>query len=84
MPVSPALIGAALSYRILERALSAAEGEESQVKKAVGAAKKEWVSLAFYLGGALMAFVSPYVSVACYVIVAIIWIVPDRRFERQH
>ena len=76
------LIGAALSYRILERALAAAEGEDSQVKKAVGRAGKEWLSLALYVGGTLMAFVSPYVSVACYVVVAIIWIIPDRRFER--
>ena len=78
------LIGAALSYRVLERALVAAEGEESQVKKAVGAATKEWVSLALYLLGVAAAFVSPLASIGCYVIVAIIWIVPDRRFERQH
>lgn len=76
------LVGAALSYRILERALVAADGEESQVRKAVGAATKEWLSLAFYVSGIIAAFISPYVSIALYVVVAINWIVPDRRFER--
>jgi uncharacterized membrane protein len=78
------LVGAALSYRILERALAAAEGQESQVRRAVGAATKEWLSLALYVAGVLLAFVSPYVSVALYVAVAVGWIVPDRRFERRH
>ena len=76
------LIGAALSYRILERALAAAEGEQSRVKKAVGRAGKEWISLALYVAGTSLAFVSPYASVACYVSVAALWIIPDRRFER--
>src|SRR3954449_11680754 len=44
------LLGASTSYLILERALIRAEGEESQVKHAIGGRGKEWISFALYLG----------------------------------
>jgi uncharacterized membrane protein len=77
------LVGAALSYQQLEKALIRAEGDGSVVKRAVGAGGKEWISFALYFASVPAAFVSPYVSIACYVIVSIIWVIPDRRFERE-
>jgi uncharacterized membrane protein len=77
------LVLAALAYLILERALIGVEGEDSAIAKAVGAKTKEWVSLAFYLAGVAMAFADPWISVVLYVGVALVWFVPDRRFERQ-
>jgi uncharacterized membrane protein len=78
------LIMAAVSYTILERALIAAEGEDSAIAKAVGSSPKEWLSLVFYSAGLVSAFVlSPWLSLALYAAVAIIWLVPDRRFERR-
>jgi uncharacterized membrane protein len=77
------LVMAAIGYLLLERALIAAEGEESKVRDAVGSRFKEWVSFAGYVAGFAAAFlVSPYVSVALYVAVAVTWLIPDRRFER--
>jgi uncharacterized membrane protein len=76
------LVGSAITYQFLERALIRAEGEDSAVKRAVGAGAKEWISFALYVAAIPLAFVSPYISVAIYVGVSIIWIVPDRRFER--
>jgi uncharacterized membrane protein len=77
------LVGAAISYQILERALIRAEGEESRVKRAVGAGAKELISFVLYVASVPAAFVSPYISVAIYVGVSIAWVVPDRRFERK-
>jgi uncharacterized membrane protein len=75
---------AAMGYLVLERALMAAEGEGSAIARAVGREFKEWLSLAVYIVAIAAAFlVSPYVSVALYVAVAIVWLVPDRRFERR-
>lgn len=75
---------ASVGYLVLERALIAAEGEDSAIAKAVGGKFKEWVSMAVYAVGIAAAFlVSPYVSVALYVAVAILWLIPDRRFERR-
>ena len=76
------LVGASVSYQQLERALIAAEGEESGVKRAVGRGIKEWASFALYLAAVTMAFVSPLLSVAIYVAVAAMWLIPDRRFVR--
>jgi len=76
------LVLAALAYLILERELIGVEGEQSAIAKAIGAKTKEWVSLAFYLAGVAIAFVDPWISVALYVGVALVWFVPDRRFER--
>jgi uncharacterized membrane protein len=77
------LVLAAFAYLLLERALIAAEGEQSTVAKAVGSKTKEWLSLGLYLTGVGVAFAEPWVSVALYVAVAIIWFVPDRRFEER-
>ena len=78
------LIGASVSYLVLERTLIRAEGEESRVKRAVGAGGKEWISFAFYVASVPAAFVSPYISIAIYVGISILWVVPDRRFAPQH
>jgi len=72
---------AALSYLVLERALVAAD-PDSPVKRATGGRGKEIASLSLYIAGTVMAWVSPWVSVAAYIIVAALWLIPDRRFER--
>jgi uncharacterized membrane protein len=77
------LVLAAISYDLLERALIRAEGDESGVKRALGSRAKEWISTALYVAAIPAAFVSPYISVAIYVAVSIMWVVPDRRFERE-
>ena len=77
------LVGASICYVLLERALVAAEGDGSGVQTAVGRASKEWVSFAGYLAALPLAFVSPFISIAIYVGVAFIWLIPDRRFERR-
>jgi uncharacterized membrane protein len=75
------LVFAAAAYQWLERALIRAEGEQSQVRQALGAGFKEWISFVLYIASVPLAFVSPYISIAIYVIVSIIWVIPDRRFE---
>jgi uncharacterized membrane protein len=78
------LFMAAVLYLVLERALIAADGADSAIARAVGARHKEWLSLALYAGGLAAAFIlSPYVSIAIYIAVAVIWLIPDRRFERR-
>jgi hypothetical protein len=51
------------------------------MKKALGTRAKEMVSTILYLAAIPSAFVSPYISIAIYVGVSTVWIVPDRRFE---
>jgi uncharacterized membrane protein len=77
------LVAASICYVLLERALIAAEGEGSDVKAAVGHGSKEWISFCGYVVAVPLAFVSPLISIAIYVAVAFLWLVPDRRFEKH-
>jgi len=76
------LVGASICYVLLERALVAAEGDSSSVKKAVGRGMKEWVSFCGYVAALPLAFVYPFIAIGIYVAVAFMWLVPDSRFER--
>jgi TMEM175 potassium channel family protein len=78
------LVGSALAYQWLERELISAEGEASEIKRAVGIGAKELISFALYVGSIPAAFVSPFISIAIFVGVSILWLVPDRRFAPKH
>lgn len=75
---------AAVGYIWLERELILAEGSESQIRAVVGSRKKEWVSFCLYALGIPAAFISPWVAIALYIVVSLMWLIPDRRFERWH
>jgi uncharacterized membrane protein len=76
------LVCAAIAYLLLERALIASEGEGSEMQKALSHGAKEWGSFTGYVVAVPLAFISPYLSVAIYVIISIVWIIPDRRFAQ--
>jgi uncharacterized membrane protein len=77
------LVGAAIAYQLLERALIRAEGDASAVKRAVGGGAKEMISFGLYVASIPLAFVSPWISIAIFIGVSIMWLIPDRRFERE-
>jgi uncharacterized membrane protein len=77
-----ALLMSAISYTILLQVLIAHGGQNSIVARAVGHDAKGWTSLALYVAGLLSAAVMPLLSVGFYAVVAAIWLIPDRRFER--
>ena len=77
------LLLAGAAYQLLELALMAAEGPDSRVARAVGSKAKEWISVASYAVAIGAAFLSPWISVAIYFAVSALWLVPDRRFERD-
>jgi uncharacterized membrane protein len=77
------LLGAALSYTILQRALIRDQGHDSPLAAAVGHDRKGKLSLLAYAIGIGMAFVLPWVSLLLYIGVAILWFLPDPRIERR-
>jgi uncharacterized membrane protein len=77
-----ALLLAALAYFILVQALIHAPGQAPELAAAVGRDVKGTISPILYLVAIPIALVLPALSVAIYVLVAVIWIVPDRRMER--
>jgi len=76
------LLFSAIAYYVLTRLLIAAHGEDSVLASAVGGDFKGKISLVIYGVAILFSFVSPWASCALYVLVAIMWLVPDRRIEK--
>jgi uncharacterized membrane protein len=76
------LLMAAIAYWILEQRIIAAQGRDSILKKAVGRDWKGKLSPVLYITGIVLAFVSAWMSVAIYALVALMWVIPDRRIER--
>ncbi|MBL8886107.1 MAG: DUF1211 domain-containing protein [Phycisphaerales bacterium] len=76
------LLCAAVSYTVLQRAIVACHGRDSDLARAVGRDLKGRVSLALYIAAIAAAFWNHWISWALYVLVALIWFIPDRRIER--
>ena len=72
----------ALAYGLLQNQIIAAHGSDSVLRRAVGNDRKGKLSQMLYLAAIGLAFVSQWVAIAIYVIVALIWVVPDQRIER--
>ena len=77
------LLMAAFAFNVLQRTLITSEGEESVVAAAVGRDLKGKLSPVIYAAGIGLAFVNRWLGVACYVTVALIWLIPDRRLESR-
>jgi uncharacterized membrane protein len=76
------LLMAAVAYWILQQSIIAAQGPHSRLKRAIGSDWKGKLSPLAYLLGIGGAFVSPRLSQAVYALVAVLWLVPDRRIEK--
>lgn len=73
---------AGLAYYFLTRALVTLHGRESLIATALGNKVKETASLVCYALAIVLSFLNPAFSLALYVLVALIWLIPDRRIER--
>ncbi|MBL8063225.1 MAG: DUF1211 domain-containing protein [Anaerolineales bacterium] len=74
---------AGLAYYILSRALIAHHGADSVIAKAIGRDEKGLRSLYLYTAAIALAFFSPWISAGLYVVVAVMWLIPDRRIEEK-
>jgi uncharacterized membrane protein len=75
------LLLSAVAYTILQYTIIASHGDGSRLKAAVGGDRKGKISVACYVAAIPLAIVRPWIAVALYVVVALIWLVPDRRIE---
>jgi uncharacterized membrane protein len=73
---------ASISFFWLVHELVRVEGPDSVVARAVGKDRKGWISTAIYTLAIPAAFLSPSLAIGLYCVVALIWLIPDRRFAR--
>jgi uncharacterized membrane protein len=76
------LLMAGTAYYILQRAIIVHQGPGSVLARAVGRDWKGKMSLILYATAVPLAFVSPWIANSLYVLVALMWLIPDRRIER--
>jgi len=86
-PAPTALYGAvmfmaAIAYFILQNVIVAQQGRDSRLAAAFGRDFKGKLSPAFYAIAIASAFFRPWISCCLYVLVALMWLIPDRRIER--
>jgi len=71
----------AVSYVFLQQSIIAFNGPNSKLARAVGADRKGKVSLSIYVLAVPLAFVHSWIAIVLYVVVALIWFIPDKRIE---
>jgi uncharacterized membrane protein len=76
------LLCAAIAYFILARSLLSIHAPDSVLATALGADFKGKISMVIYLFAIPLAFVRPWLACSLYVLVAVMWLVPDRRIEK--
>ena len=76
------LLMAGMAYYVLQLTIIARQGPDSLLKKALGRDWKGKLSPLLYLAAIPLAFVQPWISNGIYLVVALMWFVPDRRIER--
>jgi uncharacterized membrane protein len=77
------LFFAAIAYFILSRLLISLHGQESVLGRAIGSDRKGRISLVVYLVAVPAAFINTWLSYALYLLVAVLWLIPDRRIEKK-
>jgi uncharacterized membrane protein len=77
------LLLSAIAYTILLRTILAAEGPGSRLSKMIGADRKGKISGLLYLVAIPLAFVQCWLALGLYLLVSMIWLVPDKRIEAQ-
>ncbi len=73
----------AAAYYVLVRALIAHHGKASLIATAIGNKQKEMLSLYIYTAAIPLAFAAAWLSALLYILVAVMWLIPDRRIETE-
>ncbi len=77
------LLMAAIAYTVLQNAIIAGQGPGSRLAAAIGSDAKGKLSIALYAAAIGLAFLDQWFSDALFVVVALMWLVPDRRIESR-
>jgi len=77
------LLMAALAYYLLQSLIIRSQGAQSTLRQAVGGDWKGKLSPIAYVAAIPAAFWAEWIALALYVLVALVWLVPDRRIERM-
>ncbi|MBZ0326672.1 MAG: TMEM175 family protein [Altibacter sp.] len=75
------LLMSAIAYFILQSVILKFHGADFVLRKAVGKDLKGKLSIVLYIVGLSLSFVNTWIAISMYILVAIMWLIPDRRIE---
>jgi uncharacterized membrane protein len=76
------LLFAGIAYFLLTKTLIALHGKDSTLATSIGNDRKGALSIVVYAAAIPLSFVQPWIACACYVMVAVMWLLPDPRIEK--
>ena len=76
------LLMAAIAYYVLQLAILKTQGSESILARALGADYKGKISIVLYVLAIPLSYFNQWLADGIYVLVALVWLVPDKRIER--
>ena len=76
------LLFSAIAYFLLTKILIAHHGKDSTLAASIGNDRKGRLSLVIYAAAVALSFVKPWIACGCYVLVAVMWLLPDPRIEK--
>jgi uncharacterized membrane protein len=76
------LLCAACAYFFLTKALIACQGRDSTLAESIGSDRKGKLSIVVYAAAIPLSFARPWIACVCYVLVAVMWLLPDPRIEK--
>lgn len=77
------LLMASIAYNVLQKLIINTEGVSSMLKQAIGNDTKGKMSMLAYMTASALAIIRPWNAQALYVILALLWLIPDKRIERM-
>ena len=77
------LLMAGIAYYLLAHCLTSLHGKDSEFANALGSDRKGKVSVIMYVVGIGLCFLQPLLGFLVYSLVALMWFIPDRRFEKR-
>lgn len=77
------MLGSSIAYYILTKSLLHLHGRGSVIGSALGSARKERISVVLYIVAVFLAMQIPLAAIGVYIVVALMWLVPDQRIERS-
>jgi uncharacterized membrane protein len=77
------LMMAGIAYYFLVISLIRAEGQDSAIAKSIGNDFKGKISVVLCITGIALSFINTWMGIACYVLVACMWFIPDKRIEKN-
>ena len=73
-----------IAFSILKRVIISNHADDKSIIKLFNNEYKPVVTISMYFIGMFVAFYDPWIAIACYVLVTLVWVIPNRKIEKKY